>query len=95
MQCRPPLDSFPQRYLFGLLSADFSELQTILIIAYKMPVAVLRGRFKALPYHSTTQDISSTSSYFRNSFQFFCIYKFDLCLSFSLRNASHWDFPPA
>ena len=41
-----------------LLSADFTELLTS-HISVEMPVGVLRGRFRALPHHSTSRIVSS------------------------------------
>ena len=41
-----------------VLSADFTELLTS-HISVEMPVGVLRGRFRALPHHSTSRIVSS------------------------------------
>ena len=53
-QHRPPLDSFPQHDLFGLLSADFNELQTFEILPFQTPVVVSGGAFQGVTpsFHS-------------------------------------------
>ena len=55
------------QHFLRLLSAVFTELLTADTIIW-MPVGVLRGRFRALPHHSTSRIVSSPN--FRTSF--FC-----------------------
>ena len=59
-QHRPPLGSFPQHNLFGLLSADFNELQTLEILPFQTPVVVLGGAFQGVTpsFHSSDYQFS-------------------------------------
>ena len=59
-QHHPPLDSFPQHNLFGLLSADFNELQTFEILPFQTPVVVSGGAFQGVTpsFHSSDYQFS-------------------------------------